>query len=91
MESRTCRLTGVALALAAAAFIACARERVEVGGTEDGADAPPVAPPPFDFADGGVDSEAGTCGLPPVIGRCFPCPNGYVAINGMPTCDCCPP
>lgn len=83
-----------AVALAFASLTACERERVEVGesSSADEADASDGSTPMFPIVEGGVDALVGTCGPPPVIGRCLnPCPTGYVTLpDGGGTCECCP-
>jgi hypothetical protein len=66
----------------------CARERVEVGDSQDDAiDAATDAgtalfPPPADAGS--------TCGPAPIVKRCERCPNGYVIFqDGGTNCECC--
>ena len=78
-----------------AGVFACARERVEVGESDAGSidDAAPseAGSPIFPIGDGAPDVSLSTCGPPPPIGRCQPCPTGYVTFDdGGATCECCP-
>ena len=85
----------VLVALSAlASLVACERERVEVGDVDGGGeptvevDAQPTIVPD---KDSGIDVVLVTCGPPPPIGRCPPCPTGYATgPDGEATCDCCP-
>ena len=76
-----------------ASIVACDRERVDVGDVDGGGetvevDAQPTIVP---GADSGVDVVLVTCGPPPVIGRCPPCPTGYTTTpDGEASCECCP-
>lgn len=83
----------VAALLACALCAACERERVEVAdsdaagsGSEGDAESPV-----FPVGEGGPDVILQTCGPPPALGRCPPCPNGYVPLpDGGASCECCP-
>ena len=78
------------------AALACERERVDVaettaddaGASSHDAPGPIFAHPPEAGADAGEDAGVvPTCGGPPPVSLCGPCPNGYVIDAG---CKCCP-
>lgn len=75
----------------AAALAACAREEVEVAEADAGTESPVADPQPPPFVEGGADALLAACGPPPALGRCPPCPNGYLPLaDGGSSCECCP-
>ncbi len=82
-------------ALFAVALSACERERVEVAESNGDAGATPTpndaASPFLPIVDGGEDGRP-TCGPPPPIHRCAPCPfDQFVSLDdGGTECECCP-
>lgn len=70
--------------LFAVALSACERERVEVAESEP-------ASPFLPIVDGGEGGRP-TCGPPPPIHRCAPCPfDRFVSFDdGGTGCECCP-
>jgi hypothetical protein len=90
----------IALALTLSAGLslglgACERERVDVADLDDDASAlatdaaTDASFPPFPTIDATADPDATSCGNPPIVGSCAPCPNGYLVVNGKSTCMCC--
>jgi hypothetical protein len=84
-----------AVLVALSSLAACERERVDVGDVDGGAGQPTIEvdaqPTIVPETDSGFDVVLVTCGPPPQIGRCQPCPTGYVtAPDGEATCECCP-
>ena len=78
---------------ALASIAACDRERVDVGDIDGGGETAEVDAQQtiVPQVDGGFDVVLVTCGPPPAVGRCPPCPNGYApGPDAEPTCDCCP-
>ena len=76
-----------------ALLVACDRERVDVGDIDGGAEIIEVDGQQtiVPQVDGGFDVVLVTCGPPPPVGKCPPCPNGYApGPDAEPTCDCCP-
>ena len=76
---------------------ACGREQVEIAEEADPSDAAGDAlshtdadGPSFPIGDGG-GMDGATCGSPPPLSQCNPCPHGYVGLpDGGATCVCCP-
>jgi hypothetical protein len=86
----------IALALALSVGLslglgACERERVDVADRDDAATdaATDASFPSFPTIDATADPDATSCGNPPIVGLCAPCPNGYLVVNGKSTCTCC--
>jgi len=94
---RTLGTIALVLALSAGLSLglgACERERVDVADIDDEGGATSEASadgsfPPFPTIDATADPDATSCGNPPLVGSCQPCPNGYLVVNGESTCMCC--
>ena len=90
-------LGSIALAVALSAGLslglgACERERVDVADLDEDAASDASADgtaPAFPTIDATPDLDATSCGNPPLVGACMPCPNGYLVVNGKSTCTCC--